>query len=123
MLELGVLADKASMVWEDFNGSLSVLTLEMKNDGEFYTEPSNVVYSPAFTVADLLEKILPDIIVVKKTNMYCLTISCVPGGGWSVFYAAATGKKQIGEAWGPDLIDILCNRIEWLVSNGYKLQE
>jgi hypothetical protein len=78
---------------------------------------------PAFTVADLLEKVLPNVIQ-DAHNTYELTLKAVVGGGWRFCYTPVLTPLEadnIGDEMGDNLIELLCNRIEWIVSNGYKL--
>ena len=113
--ELGVPADKASMVYRKRyiknEYVLDVLSREME------------VIAPAFTVADLLEKVLPNVIQ-DAHNTYELTLKAVVGGGWRFCYTPVLTQLEadnIGEKMGDSLIELLCNRIEWAVSNGYGL--
>lgn len=46
------------------------------------------------------------------------------GGGWRFCYTPVLTPLEadnIGDEMGDNLIELLCNRIEWIVSNGYKL--
>lgn len=115
LIELGVPAEKASMVYrkryirDDY--VLDVLSREME------------VIAPAFTVADLLEKVLPNVIQ-DAHNTYELTLKAVVGGGWRFCYTPVLTQLEadnIGDEMGDNLIELLCNRIEWIVSNGHKL--
>lgn len=115
LIELGVPADKASMVYRKRyiknEYVLNVLSREME------------VIAPAFTVADLLEKVLPNVIQ-DAHNTYELTLKAVVGGGWRFCYTPVLTQLEadnIGEKMGDSLIELLCNRIEWAVSNGYGL--
>ena len=115
LIELGVPADKASMVYRKRyiknEYVLDVLSREME------------VIAPAFTVADLLEKVLPNVIQ-DAHNTYELTLKAVVGGGWRFCYTPVLTQLEadnIGEKMGDSLIELLCNRIEWAVSNGYGL--
>ena len=121
LIELGVPADKASMVWATCSGKyhLSVLP-HYKATPEYIKSGESI---PAFTVADLLEKVLPD--VIQDThNTYELTLKAVVGGGWRFCYTPVLTPLEadnIGDEMGDNLIELLCNRIEWIVSNGYEL--
>ena len=115
LIELGVPADKASMVYRKRyiknEYVLDVLSREME------------VIAPAFTVADLLEKVLPNVIQ-DAHNTYEPTLKAVVGGGWRFCYTPVLTQLEadnIGEKMGDSLIELLCNRIEWAVSNGYGL--
>ena len=129
LIELGVPADKASMVWwpvAEYTGK----GFEMKLTGEYYLyskdrvspQYQNVIFN-AFTVADLLKKVLPNVIQ-DAHNTYELTLKAVVGGGWRFCYTPVLTPLEadnIGDEMGDNLIELLCNRIEWIVSNGYGL--
>lgn len=120
LLDLGVPAEKASMVYVNdaklpsFREELDLVDLvECGHE-----------YIPAFRVEDLLEKVLPN--VIRGThNTYELTLQAMVGGGWRFYYSAALTELEadnIGEELGDNLINLLCSRIEWLLSNGYGLK-
>lgn len=46
-----------------------------------------------------------------KSNNFC----------WNLRYENSHTHQCIGEQLEFDLVDLLCNRIEWIVSNGYEL--
>lgn len=103
---------------------------EMKLTGEYYLyskdrvspQYQNVIFK-AFTVADLLKKVLPNVIQ-DAHNTYELTLEAVVGGGWRFCYTPVLTPLEadnIGDEMGDNLIELLCNRIEWIVSNGYGL--
>lgn len=119
LIDLGVPAEKASMVWAKCNCGkyhLSVLR-HYKATPEYIKSGENI---PAFTVADLLGVMPPDIpAVVGQNHDYALTLSnnfC-----WNLRYENSHTHQCIGEQLEFDLVDLLCNRIEWIVSNGYEL--
>lgn len=125
LIELGVPADKASMVYVN-NASLPSFKAELisagidleklDNDGHEYTH--------AFTVPDLLGKVLPNVIQ-DAHNTYGLTLQAMVGGGWRFYYSPVLTELEagvIGEEIADNLIELLCDRIGWLVSNGYKLE-
>ena len=121
LIEMGVPAEKASMVWATCSGKyhLSVLP-HYKATPEYIKSGESI---PAFTVADLLEKVLPNVIQ-DAHNTYELTLKAVVGGGWRFCYTPVLTQLEadnIGEKMGDSLIELLCNRIEWAVSNGYGL--
>ncbi|MFR8164436.1 MAG: hypothetical protein ACLVBA_16965 [Alistipes finegoldii] len=115
LVELGVPADKASMVYRK---------RYIKNDYVLDMESREMeVIAPAFTVADLLKKVLPNVIQ-DAHNTYELTLKAVVGGGWRFCYTPVLTPLEadnIGDEMGDNLIELLCNRIEWIVSNGYGL--
>ena len=121
LIDLGVPAEKASMVWATCSGKyhLSVLP-HYKATPEYIKSGESI---PAFTVADLLGKVLPNVIQ-DAHNTYELTLKAVVGGGWRFCYTPVLTPLEadnIGDEMGDNLIELLCNRIEWIVSNGYEL--
>ena len=121
LIEMGVPAEKASMVWATCSGKyhLSVLP-HYKATPEYIKSGESI---PAFTDADLLEKVLPNVIQ-DAHNTYELTLKAVVGGGWRFCYTPVLTPLEadnIGDEMGDNLIELLCNRIEWIVSNGYEL--
>ena len=114
LIELGVPADKASMVWATCSGKyhLSVLP-HYKATPEYIKSGESI---PAFTVADQQE-LLPVFIDAKGT--FYLNISkCYEG--WYVIYETESGAELISHR-GIKLVDVLMDATEWLLSNGYKL--
>ena len=121
LIDLGVPAEKASMVWATCSGKyhLSVLP-HYKATPEYIKSGESI---PAFTVADQLGKVLPNVIQ-DAHNTYELTLKAVVGGGWRFCYTPVLTPLEadnIGDEMGDNLIELLCNRIEWIVSNGYEL--
>lgn len=120
LIELGVPAEKASMVWEmdEDCARLKIWNTDKETRRVLHNKYPNY-YVPAFTVADLLEVMPPDIhAVVGQNHDYALTLSnnfC-----WNLRYENSHTHQCIGEQLEFDLVDLLCNRIEWIVSNGYK---
>lgn len=71
----------------------------------------------------LIQKVLPNVIQ-DAHNTYELTLKAVVGGGWRFCYTPVLTPLEadnIGDEMGDNLIELLCNRIEWIVSNGYEL--
>ena len=119
LLELGVPAEKASMGFMD--GELKTMDECRQALGAGF----GVKIAPAFTVTDLLEKVLPNVIQTKH-NTYELTLSSMAGGGWRFYYQPALTEFEtddIGDEMNDDLITLLCDRVKWLLSNGYKLND
>lgn len=118
LIELGVPAEKASMAWIDpLDTNEYILTSKLRH---FYPSEQDIA---AFTVADLLGKVLPNVIQ-DAHNTYELTLKAVVGSGWRFCYTPVLTQLEadnIGDEMGDNLIELLCNRIEWTVSNGYKL--
>ena len=123
LIELGVPAEKASMVWEmdEDCARLKIWNTDKETRRVLHNKYPNY-YVPAFTVADLLGKVLPNVIQ-DAHNTYELTLKAVVGGGWRFCYTPVLTQLEadnIGDEMGYNLIELLCNRIEWTVSNGYK---
>lgn len=126
LIELEVPADKASMVWEWVSSAVDEINYELniwqgcKLDKILAYQEFPESFIPAFTVADLLGVMPPDIpAVVGQNHDYALTLSnnfC-----WNLRYENSHTHQCIGEQLEFDLVDLLCNRIEWIVSNGYEL--
>ena len=114
LIEMGVPAEKASMVWATCSGKyhLSVLP-HYKATPEYIKSGESI---PAFTVAHQQE-LLPVFIDAKGT--FYLNISkCYEG--WYVSYETESGAELISHR-GIKLVDVLMDATEWLLSNGYKL--
>lgn len=131
LIELEVPADKASMVWEWVSSAVDEINYELniwqgcKLDKILAYQEFPESFIPAFTVADLLEKVLPNVIQ-DAHNTYELTLKAVVGGGWRFCYTPVLTQLEadnIGDEMGDNLIELLCNRIEWIVSNGYKNED
>ena len=122
LIELGVPVEKASMVWHTMPAVIGRSKLRIAEEEHVGWMCRNFPgqYAPAFTVADLLGVMPPDIpAVVGQNHDYALTLSnnfC-----WNLRYENSHTHQCIGEQLEFDLVDLLCNRIEWIVSNGYEL--
>lgn len=118
LIELGVPADKAGMCWvRDPNEGDYNLCVHDK----YCYEVAALEPRPAFTVADLLEMMPSNIADVGGLcEDYSLTLSCC--FCWKLRYEDNRTHQHIGDELGFDLVALLCNRIEWLLSNGYKLE-
>lgn len=125
LIELGVPAERASMIWDKSSVGrkyrLGVWNTDAETKAwEYRLDPKSFI--PAFTVADLLGVMPKNIPAAGVQNHdYFLTLS--HGFCWKLCYEDNRTHRRIGEEVDFDLVDILCNRIEWLVSNGYKLEE
>lgn len=121
LIELGVPAEKAGMCWvrDPNEGDYNLCVHD-----EYCYEVAAIEPRPAFTVADLLG-ILPNCISNDDgitTNHYYLTLSRGELN-WEAFYEDVIGVDELiraGEIGG--IITTLICLIEWLVSNGYKLE-
>ena len=118
LIELGVPAEKASMVWHTMPAVIGRSKLRIAEEEHVGWMCRNFPgqYAPAFTVADQLE-LLPVFIDAKGT--FYLNISkCYEG--WYVSYETESGAELISHR-GIKLVDVLMDATEWLLSNGYKL--
>lgn len=113
LIEMGVPAEKASMVRIDdadipsFREELSIDLEGFERDGHTYT--------PAYTVADLLE-LLP--MFIEQDDTYYLYISkCYEG--WYVGYETEKGSGRL-HCRGVELVDVLIETIDRLLADGYK---
>lgn len=129
LIELGVPADRASMVWECVSSAVDEINYEpkiwqeSKLDKILAYQEFPESFTPAFTVGDLLEKVLPNMIQdAHKT--YEMMLTTMVGGGWRFCYSivfSVLGDDDIMVESSDNLIELLCNRVERVVSNGYKL--
>lgn len=118
LIEMGVPAVKASMAWvKDPDEGVYSLTVH----DEFCYEMSCLEPRPAFTVADLLGMMPKDIPAAgEQKHNYVLMLSyCFC---WQLYYENTRTHMNIGGNVHFNLVDLICDRIEWLVSNGYKLE-
>lgn len=122
LIEMGVPAEKASMIYQSHftQGVPKLYAQPYQRNGYPPKEKIREDVVPAFTVADLLGVMPPDIpAVVGQNHDYALTLSnnfC-----WNLRYENSHTHQCIGEQLEFDLVDLLCNSIEWIVSNGYEL--
>jgi len=124
LIELGVPAEKASMVWcpmyyldvkaKQFN--IGEYNIYIKGD-----EPTIHVEEtiPAFTVVDLLN-IIPEGITYGRLHITRSSYS--RGKDWRVFYKRVGVSKGAIVSFGDStLICPTCDMIEWLLANNYTL--
>ena len=117
LLELGVPAEKASMAWAQCSGEWHLSVLPQYTASKEYIDSG--ISIPAFTVTDLLE-MLPAGITYGR--LYITRSSYSKGEDWRVFYKrVGVSKRSIISFGDHTLIVPACNMIEWVVSNGYKL--
>lgn len=116
LVELGVPADKASMVWATCSGKyhLSVLP-HYKATPEYIKSGESI---PAFTVADLLGLIRS---VIFTTNELNPTLEKIGEDEWAFEFSQISEDEDYGFSRNKSLVELLVGRIEWIVSNGYKL--
>ncbi len=120
LIELGVPAEKASMLWDTISpASHPVLRIWDTSTDTKRWQVDRVGHVPAFTIADLLGILKP---------IHIFEILCYPciertkgNDGWMFEYGGMSGDEDFGYAQCNSLVDLLCDRIEWTVSNGYKL--
>lgn len=121
LIELGVPADRASMVWHhmlrDKKTGYTEWALKI---GPIQKFPRLEVFPliPAFTVADLLE-LLPSVIFIAIR--FNPTLEKTGEDGWDFEFGQISQDEEYGFAHNKSLIDLLVGRIEWVVSNGYGL--
>lgn len=123
LIGLGVPAEKASMGW--FGPNYDVLcnkdaadNYTMTELGEYWQDSD---YIPAFTVVDLLG-MLPAGVTYGRLHITHSTYS--KGEDWRVFYKRnGVSKGYIASFGDRALIRPACDMIEWLLSNGYKLND
>lgn len=112
LIELGVPADKASMVYRKRyiknEYVLDVLSREME------------VIAPAFTVADLLA-VLPKKIITNGGKVHILHIEACSSTSpcWCLYWGDEA--TQVGWQERISFLHLLEDATEWLLSNGYKL--
>ena len=116
LIELGVPADKASMVWATCSGKyhLSVLP-HYKATPEYIKSGESI---PAYTVADLLGLIRS---VIFTTNELNPTLEKIGEDEWAFEFSQISEDEDYGFSRNKSLVELLVGRIEWIVSNGYKL--
>lgn len=126
LIELGVPADKASMVWEWVSSAVDEINYELKIWQECkldkilaYQEfPESFI--PAFTVADLLGMI-PAEITYGRLYVSHPKIPSVKND-FNVFYKRVGREKGAIKSFRhPNLTCACVMMVEWLLSNGYKL--
>lgn len=121
LLELGVPAEKASMIWEmdEDCARLKIWNTDEETRRVLHHKYPDYYY-PAFTVVDLLE-MLPAGITYGRMHITRSTYS--KGEDWRVFYKRVGVSKGCIVSFGDcTLIQPVCDMIEWLLSDGYKLE-
>jgi hypothetical protein len=121
LIELGVPAEKASMVWHRmFRDKKTGYTEWALKIGPIQKFPQLEVLQiiPAFTVADLMG-LLPSVIFIAIR--FNPTLEKTGEDGWDFEFGQISQDEEYGFARNKSLIDLLVGRIEWVMSNGYKL--
>lgn len=116
LLELGVPADKASMAWAQCSGEWHLSVLPHYTANKEYIDSG--ISIPAFTVADLLY-VLPKILHDNRGNALPLNVTTSTDSYWCLFW----GNWGTHKGWedSASIVDLLTTAVEWVVSNGYKL--
>lgn len=119
LIELGVPAEKASMVWEmdEDCARLKIWNTDKETRRVLHNKYPNY-YVPAFTVADLLG-LLPSVIFIAIR--FNPTLEKTGEDGWDFEFGQISQDEEYGFAHNKSLIELLVGRIEWIMSNGYKL--
>lgn len=116
LIELGVPAQKASMVWEmdEDCARLKIWNTDEKTRRILHSKYPDY-YVPAYTVADLLG-------IIKSINVFGNpTIEKIGDAGWRFEFGTITGELEYGFNECQNIVELLVGRIEWMVSNGYEL--
>ena len=123
LIELGVPAEKASMVWEtiSFVHNPTLLIWEANTDMKYW-QVDNLGYVPAFTIADLID-MLPitcgdlHIHIEEITNshkfIYYEGREDIQGGNYADLQTVLFVEDS--------LVESCVKAIEWVLSNNYKL--
>lgn len=119
LIELGVPAEKASMVWEmdEDCARLKIWNTDKETRRVLHNKYPNY-YVPAFTVADLLG-LLPSVIFIAIR--FNPILEKTGEDGWDFEFGQISQDEEYGFAHNKSLIELLVGRIEWIMSNGYKL--
>lgn len=124
LLELGVPANKASMIWQSkYTQGIPELYAIPYQDKNGYPPIEKIREDvvPAFTVADLMGMI-PKTITINKYQVHRLHIEALSSTSpsWCLFWGDE--EDQIGWQERLSITHLLEDAIEWLLSNGYKLE-
>jgi hypothetical protein len=117
LIEMGVPAQKASMVWRtmSINTGRRKLQIACEEHIGWMCRNFPTQYAPAFTVADLLG-------IIKSINVFGNpTIEKIGDSRWRFEFGAITGEPEYGFNECQNIVELLVDRIEWVVSNGYEL--
>lgn len=116
LIELGVPAEKASMVWEtiSFVHNPTLLIWEANTDMKYW-QVDNLGYVPAFTIADLID-ILPTV-----CGGFQIGLDRVRKDNTHIFYEDYADSSHIIFFIENSLVESCVKAIEWVLSNNYKL--
>jgi len=120
LIELGVPAQKASMVWRTMSTKTGRRKLQIacEEDIGWLCRNFPTQYAPAFTVADLLG-LLPKEIEDTRTGLHYLTIQHTSKKYSEIEYKGAYGV--IWSCFGPSLLDNLVEAINWAINSRQEL--
>lgn len=120
LLELGVPAEKASMIYQSHytQGVPKLYAQPYQVNGYPPKEKIREDVIPAFTIADLLEMMLGFIDENKSLFIERRSVGC-SGSKWCIGYR---DRVTLWIDSKSSLLDICTLGIEWLLSNGYKLE-
>lgn len=116
LMELGVPAEKAIMVWTSCSNEWHISVFPHYRASKESIDSG--VSIPAFTVADLLE-MMPEFIGENKPLFIERRSVDCSGSKWCVGYRDRVTLWIDSES---SLLDVCTLGIEWLLSNGYKLE-
>lgn len=116
LMELGVPAEKAIMVWTSCSNEWHISVFPHYRASKESIDSG--VSIPAFTVADLLE-MMPEFIGENKPLFIERRSVDCSGSKWCVGYRDRVTLWIDSES---SLLDVCILGIEWLLSNGYKLE-
>lgn len=116
LIELGVPAHKASMVWDTISLVPNpTLLIWGTNTDMKYWQVDNIGYVPAFTVADLIA-ILPTV-----CGGFQIGLDRVIKNNTHIFYEDYADSSHIIFFMENSLVESCVKAIEWVVSNNYTL--
>lgn len=120
LIEMGVPAQKASMIWHTMPIKTGRRKLQIACEEHIGWMCRNfpTQYAPAFTVADLLG-LLPKEIEDTRTGLHYLTIQHTSKKYSEIEYKGAYGV--IWSCFGPSLLDNLVEAINWAINSRQEL--
>ena len=132
LLELGVPAEMASMVWDTISLASHPILREWDTSTDTKRwQVDRVGHVPAFTVADLLGALpshcrMPDgawinMEIGKWEDIWCLSYNQMASGSDEVLCGGA-GREYYLSVQSTQLINLLYGAVEWLLSKKCKLK-